>query len=229
MRINLICFPYAGGNKNCYVKYVAHKNLSLNLITIEYPGRGSRSGEKLLFDINSVVNDACNQSIKYIDNGPYAIYGHSMGALVGYLVAKEMIKRKAPPSHLFFSGRSGPSINLSENLHKLNRIQLIDKLKEFGGSHQAILESKAIMDICEPIIRADFSALASYEYIPSEIMDIPMTVICGDRDSIPYEGILNWQNETSCKINIKKMKGKHFFIFDNAAEIMKIINENLLF
>jgi surfactin synthase thioesterase subunit len=226
--MNLICFPYAGGGKTSYRKYLKYKDPKIDLVTIEYPGRGTRQGEPLLLIIDDMVNDAYNQIVKLLDK-PYAFYGHSMGALIGYLVMKRISldKNKNLPRSLFVSGRQGPSVHSNENLNELNREHLIKKLSDLGGSENSILYDQDLMNLYEPIIRADFKVIASYQYDFSGLIEIPITVIIGNEDSIKEDEAHAWQDETSVDIEIKKYPGNHFFIFDNSFQIMSLINTKL--
>ena len=228
MAIDLICFPYAGGNKNSYMTYLKNNNFKLNLITLEYPGRGARISEGLKQDMNSIVYDAYNQLMKLDIDRPYAIYGHSMGALVGYLVIKEILENNNnPPVHLFFSGRQAPSIENNEDISNLSSEQLRSKLKEFGGSHDSILQDQDLMNFYEPIIRADFKALSSYEYKISKPLNIPITLMYGDKDNISHNEIGDWQKETFFNIETIQFEGNHFFIFNKPYEIMETIGSTL--
>jgi surfactin synthase thioesterase subunit len=227
MKVKLICFPYAGGNKNCYNKYLRFKNSDLAISAIEYSGRGSRISEKLKCEIDSVVSDALKQCLSLLDGTLFALYGHSMGGLIAYLVTRLLVEKNIAPVHLFISGRRAPSVLYEENLHKLERPELISKLKEFGGSNHELLQDPVIMDIYEPIIKSDFEAIASYQYQKQEKIPVPITIITGNADTISYEQLSAWQAETTEALKIEFMNGGHFFIFDNASEIMSLINNTL--
>ena len=108
--INLFCLPFAGGNKYSYQKYIEKAPSFLNIIPIEYPGRGARMKEPLISEAELLVDDLYHLIKKAADQGDYAIYGHSMGGLIGYLVARKLIENNhRPPLHLFITGTSGPT------------------------------------------------------------------------------------------------------------------------
>ncbi|HYC27772.1 MAG TPA: thioesterase domain-containing protein, partial [Chitinophagaceae bacterium] len=102
--INIYCLPFAGGSQLSYSPFVQYESEHIQFLPLELPGRGARWREPLLTDIHEMTNDAFEQ----IKNGltdPYAIYGHSMGSLIGYLLTKKILAHNLPAQlHLFFSG-----------------------------------------------------------------------------------------------------------------------------
>lgn len=108
--LNLFCLPFAGGNKYSYREFKAKAPAFLNIITLEYPGRGARMNEPLSTDITYIVNDLYDQIRTLIDKVDYAFYGHSMGGLVAYLLTIRIIENNhKQPLHLFITGTSGPA------------------------------------------------------------------------------------------------------------------------
>jgi len=83
------------------------------------------------------------------------------------------------------------------------------------------------MKILEPIVRADFQVINTYEYQNTVAMDIPISVIIGSEESISFRQAQLWQKETIVKIKVNEFKGDHFFIFDHAEEIMELIYSRL--
>src|ERR1700741_3785568 len=93
--LRLIALPYAGGNRYSYKLYKSLLPEYVELFTLDYPGHGARLNETPLTDLRQIALDAYEQALPLLEP-PYAIYGHSMGALVGYLLAKEIEQRQKP-------------------------------------------------------------------------------------------------------------------------------------
>src|SRR5215213_121190 len=108
--INLFCLPFSGGSKYSYKSFSKYAPPFLNIIPIELPGRGIRAGESLMTNIELVADDVFSQ-IKDSLGTPYAIYGHSMGGILAYLVTRRAIAASLPqPQHLFITGCVAPSL-----------------------------------------------------------------------------------------------------------------------
>jgi surfactin synthase thioesterase subunit len=224
--VNLFCFPFAGGSSYSYKNFVDSAPDNIRLISFDLPGRGRRSTEALLSDIDNIVDDLFIK-IKDSLHAPYAFYGHSMGTLLSYLLTRRIIRYGyQPPLHLFMSGRGGPSSALKNGIcHNLPRLEFFNALRELGGFPTEVLDEEEIMLFFEPILRADFKALETYQYqAPSKLFSIPITIMIGREEEISDDELLLWQKETTTPIAIQYFAGNHFFIIDHAKEIMEVIS-----
>ncbi|MBF0119282.1 MAG: thioesterase [Desulfobacterales bacterium] len=227
IKINLFCFPFAGGNTYSFREFPKHFPDFINVLPIEIPGRGKRLSEKLLTNIDDIVSDIFI-NIKGCLANPYAIYGHSMGGLIGYLFAQKA-PHTSKPIHLFVSGKSAPSVKSKrENEYLLPKHQFIELLKKYEGTPSEIFSNNELFDFFEPILRADFQAVDTYRYEEGKPLDIPITVITGLRDAdVTYEDAIKWQKETVKKFQIYQFPGGHFFIFEHLMHLCNIISKTL--
>jgi surfactin synthase thioesterase subunit len=229
-KVTLYCFPFAGGNSLSYREFQAHVADFIKVKPIDLPGHGKRARERLLTDLNTMSNDLLLQVQTEIKNQPYAIYGHSMGADLGYLLTRRIREAGLPaPLHLFFSGRKAPSVN-DGKMPKFNlpKNEFVCELNKLGGCPPEVLAEAALLDFFEPILRADFQAIETYVYQPEPSFDIPMTIMMGlTDDEVKEEHLLPWQQETRHPISIKRFSGGHFFIFDHLPSIGQLISKTL--
>lgn len=229
--LNVFCLPFAGGNKYSYRLYKENASSFLNIIAIDYPGRGARIAEPLLEDIDTLVNDVYNQVSKEIGDTDYAIYGHSMGGLIAYLLTRVLIeKNHKAPSHLFITSTTGPSAisRTDRKRHLLPKLEFINEIKDLGGMPDEILQNDEWLYYFEPILRADFKASENYIYQNYPPLKIPITVITGSEEDMEMADVYTWQKETDCVIDFKQMPGNHFFIFMYPRAIIDIISKKLL-
>ncbi|WP_298510486.1 thioesterase II family protein [uncultured Kordia sp.] len=228
-KINLFCFPFAGGNKYSYRDYEKFIPSNIKLIPIESAGRGMRFSEKLPSSIEETVADYYDQIKDYLQE-PYAIYGHSMGSLTGFLVAKKILEENLnPPLHLFFSGRAGPSAKDKDvKRHTLPKKEFIEELKTLDGIPEEVFNDEDLMELFEPILRADFKAIETYTYTSSEAINIPISVAIGKEEKVTLEEAETWQEESLHPVKIKQFPGKHFFIFQYPKHVMRWIALELL-
>ena len=229
-KMNLFCLPFAGGNKYSYREFVEKAPTFLNLITLEYPGRSTRMKEPLPVDINGLADDLFNQVKELAGNGHYAIYGHSLGGLMAYLLTKKLLENAMPmPSQLFITGTTGPSsISRTEKKrHLLDQQEFIAEIRDLGGMPDEILNSEELLYFFEPILRSDFKISENYIHEQSVPLNIPITVITGTEEDMELEDIQLWQKETTHVVDFKRMPGKHFFIFQHPFKVMEIISRKL--
>ena len=227
--LNVFCLPFAGGNKYSYRDYKEKAPSSINFISLEYPGRGARIKEPLISDTGKLVEDLYNNIISKVDKD-YAIYGHSLGALISYLLTRRLVnKGHRAPIHLFVSGTTGPSSNSrsEKKRHLLPKKEFIQELKDLKGMPDEILNNDELLEYYEPILRSDFKASENYIYQSCEPLNIPITVITGNEEDMEEEDIKLWQKETKHIIDFKRFPGNHFFIYNYAKEIVQIITNKL--
>jgi surfactin synthase thioesterase subunit len=226
--IRLFCLPFAGGSAYSYRNLLQYVSPHVKGHSIELPGRGERINESLLLRVPDMVEDIFGQ-IRHLLNEPYALYGHSMGALLAYLLTRKAIRENyAPPLHLFCTGRGSPSsLREKEHAHLLPREAFLGKILELGGSQQEVLEDDLLMEFFEPILRADFEAVDEYEYEASPPFSVPIVVVTGTEEEITDAEIRAWQQQTSCPLETIKLPGKHFFIFAWENTLAQLINTKL--
>ncbi|WP_432401622.1 thioesterase II family protein [Wukongibacter sp. M2B1] len=229
-RIKLFCIPYAGGSATAYREWKKHIHPSIELCPIELAGRDSRFGGSFYEDVTEAVDDIYNIISKDLD-GPYAIFGHSMGSVLAYELAHKIKSfNHTAPIHLFFSGRRPPHIERdNKDIHLLSDKEFMDEIMELGGTPKELLENKELLELFMPMLRADFKIVETYEYVEkNEVLDCNITVLWGKKEEGTTIGeIVQWRRHTdkSCKIHM--FNGGHFFVAEFLQDIVHIINSNL--
>jgi surfactin synthase thioesterase subunit len=226
--MNLFCFPFAGGGKHSYRSFAEKAPSFINVIPLDLPGRGSRVMEPLLTSLYDMADDIWQQ-IKNELHRPYALYGHSMGTLLVYLITHRAIREGYPlPVHLFLTGSRAPSVRKEGgNVHALPRDAFTLKVREMGGMTDEVLQNETLMTFFEPILRADFQAVESFRYTQLPPFNIAITAITGTEEKATDEEVKAWEKETTAPVEVWRMTGKHFFIFNFEQEIMEHIGERL--
>lgn len=226
MPIRIYFLPFAGGSSYSFTNFAPLFSSEFEFRTLEVPGRGTRITENLLTDANDLCEDFFHQlQSDGAFTMPYVFYGHSMGALLGFLLLRKIRSEKLPlPLHFYASGRGGPSYpDWREKYHQLSDADFKQKLKELGGSPKEVLEHDSLMAFFLPILRADFQLVESYVYTREEVFDLPITVFIGESDEATYPEAEAWQQETVQPIAIHVLPGDHFFLFEQAKEIVRLI------
>lgn len=228
--IKLFCLPYAGGSAKVYNKWKTYLAESIELCPVELPGRGRRFGERLHSTLDEAVNDVyalIGSELK----GAYAFFGHSMGTLIIYELLKIISQQRlVDPKHVFLSGRYPPHINRGRQLHALPDDEFIAEVLSLGGTPEELLESKELMDIFIPILRADYRIVENYVYADTSTKwDFDISVLAGKDDAIvSLDDAGQWSRYSNCDCKIYEFEGGHFFINDNLKKVTSIINDTLL-
>lgn len=219
--MNLFCIPFAGGSAYSYRGLSDKLPPSLKVVTLELPGRGLRFPEALLTDSGALVDDLYDR-VRDELREPYALYGHSLGSLLAFLLARRAASLGLrQPHHLFLSGCEAPSAIPRHMRHLLPKDEFREVVRTFGGCTPEVLNNEELMEIFEPILRADFHAYETYVHEPGTRLDVPIAVMMGDEEDL--DSAMKWQAETSSKICIETFPGDHFFIYRHWDAIARLI------
>lgn len=223
--MNVFCLPFAGGSASAYRGLQDIAAPGLNVVPLELPGRGRRFNVPLCCDLQGMADDLFGQ-LRGSTDQPYVFFGHSMGAWLAYLLTRRVLLYNCrPPARLVVSGWKGPSAENSGRFHLLPREEFFKMLKELGGCPEAVLAERELMELCEPIIRADFQAVETYRHTPGPPFDIPIAVLGGRADREVSEPDLQlWAKETTAGVSYHFFPGGHFYIFDQWPAIAGIVS-----
>jgi surfactin synthase thioesterase subunit len=219
--------PYAGGNMWSYRPLEKSLPPGVTLTGIELPGRGRRSNEPLATSIDTLADDVAAQ-IRSRADGPYALFGHSMGALLGLLTIRRLAQSSQPLPEVFFvSGCEAPAMRTPRRRYALGPQEFIDMLHEMGGCPPEVLADQELLDFFEPILRADFQAFETWPAVSGPKIDVPIVVSRGSEDEVSEEAARAWGLETRHPITYAEFSGGHFFLLQHWPAIGAMIRDHV--
>ena len=219
----LFTIPFAGGSGFSFKNFDRHLEDIFDIYHLELPGRGYRVTEELIDDIYQAKDDLFEQIRDKISDD-YVVYGHSLGAILGYLLVLEIEERGLPkPSKLVVSGKRAPQNRSTVIRHNLPLDSFISSLKELGGMPEDFFEHRELFEFFEPILRADFKMAEEFNLKEIKKIDSKISVLYGIDDSYSIEEALDWKYFSKKSIDFYKFSGNHFFIFNHLKEICNII------
>ncbi len=228
-KLHLYCFPYAGGSSNIFRSWPVHVPPGVNVIPVELPGHGKRLMEKPIDDLVELV-EKMGAAIGASLREPFAFYGHSMGALLAFELARFLRRHGlALPMHLFVSAHVAPHIvSQRDPIYNLPEQEFVGRLRDLDGTPPEVLDNKELRELFLPIIRSDFQVCETYNYRDSLTLDCPITAFCGEDDGdVASREMEEWRKHTLSTFQLKTIPGGHFFLHSNEERFMYILREEL--
>lgn len=229
--LHLFSFPYAGGSISAFRPLAQHLAPDIHFHIAALPGRGSRFAEKPVKQLPTLVN-ALSDAIEQTQPAQFAFYGHSMGGILGFEVARELRRRGfTPPLALIVSGVTAPELfGKPEEAHRYNlpREAFIDYLQTLEGTPQEFFEHPELMEMMLPILRADFQICDTYQYTPEAPLEMPIMALFGTDDhDVGKDGMQAWSKHTYSAFRLSEHEGGHFFVNHQWPLVARKINELL--
>jgi surfactin synthase thioesterase subunit len=213
-RLRLYLFPHAGAGASAFRRWAEALPAGVALWPVCLPGRESRISEPP-FERMAALVEALGQAIEPHLTGPFAFYGHSMGAAVAFEAARHLRRRNLPaPTCLFVSGARAPQFRLHHVPHpEPSHTELLEELRRLGGVFEAALQSQEWTRAILPALRADSALYRNYVYTQEPPLDCAIRAYGGAEDPHVTPAHLEaWSQQSTSSFAFEVLPGGHFFV-----------------
>lgn len=227
--LRLFCFPYAGGGALTYRSWAEKMPLEVEVCALELPGRGLRLREPLFTGLLPLAEAIAHEIGPYLDE-PFAFFGHSMGAVLAFEVARILRSGGKPgPAHLSVSGHPAPQlVNADPVTYDLPESQFLEELQRLNGTAREVLEHPELMQMLLPLLRADFEVIQTYPYRDQSPLICPISVYGGLQDKeVTPEDLEAWRQQTTGSFSVRFLPGDHFFINTAQPLLLQALTDQL--
>jgi medium-chain acyl-[acyl-carrier-protein] hydrolase len=222
-RLRLLCLPNAGAGASTFRGWSASLPEDIEVLSVQLPGREERLSERPFDNLPELIAALGPAIEPWLEDSPFAIYGHSMGALIAFELARWLRAAYRPmPRHLFLAGHRGPHLpDPGPFFHTAPDADLLDELRRLCGTHPHVLGNRELMALYLPTVRADLAVCETYQYVPGPRLACPITAYGGTRDTeaSAYE-LLGWREHTTRNFRLRMFEGDHFFPISARAEML---------
>jgi surfactin synthase thioesterase subunit len=227
--MRLICFPFAGGGAQIFRQWPEQLPADLELCAVQLPGREMRLRETPFSDVHALI-DAMTPALLPLLDKPFALFGHSMGALVAFECARRLEqKHNLTPECLIASARVAPQSPLSRApINALPQAEFIEGLRKLNGTSGEILDNREMMANLGPLLRADLAIHEEYIYRPAPRLRCDILALGGLRDpEAGRDGLNGWQQHTNGAFALRMVPGDHFFIQSAQTLFLRMLSLEL--
>jgi medium-chain acyl-[acyl-carrier-protein] hydrolase len=227
--LRLFCFPFAGGGASVYRTWPADLPGSIEVCAVQPPGHESRLREEPLRRLAHLVAAAAEALAPGLDR-PFAIFGHSLGALVAFELVRHLRRESMPmPVRLFVSGHQAPQLpDLRKHIHQLPDDEFVSELRRYNATPEEVLRNPELMELLTPVLRADFEALETYVYRPEPPLPCPLSAFGGVADpEVSAEQLAGWREQAGGPYTERRFPGSHFFVQTEQAAVLGAVAQDL--
>ncbi len=223
----VFCFPYAGGDPRMYLRWQPLLAGDAEIVAVCPPGRGSRASQPLP-SIDGFIDGAATAIAAAVedDGRPAYLFGHSLGGLVAFEVARRL--RDVPALRQFIgSGISAPSVLPSQRVRHLASLEgreFAEALRFFGGIPPEVLDDEDVLEILLPGLIADFRMAAGYRYRPAKPLPVKVSLVTGRDD--PHVGpaqLAAWRDECEYPPEYHWADGGHFYFDQHPSAVVDLL------
>ncbi|MCA9970609.1 MAG: thioesterase [Anaerolineales bacterium] len=229
-RLRLFCLPYAGGGTAVYHPWGRQLPAEVELCPIRLPGREGRIAERPYDQLLPLVDALAQAIFPYLEK-PFALFGHSMGALLSFELARALRRRYGRlPAHLFVSGSDAPDrLAFDPPLHTLPDPEFVAQVRDrYKGLPDVIWQNAGLMQTFLPALRADFTLIETYTCRPDAPLGMPITTYGGEQDpETSRANLAAWRSHTDRAFSLKLFPGDHFFIQSAQPALLQALSRDL--
>lgn len=212
--VPVFCLPYAGGGASVFRSWLGALGPGAQAVPVQLPGRESRHREAPAERLRDLVV-ALADVIAAHTGRPYALFGHSMGATIGYELAAELAARGRPaPRVLFVSAACAPHLRrLRADAHELDEAEFTANVTRLGGTSARLLDDPAFAEFYLPLMRADLRLVATYRRSATAHLLPRISAFGGtEDDAVEPEAVLAWRGYARQRFTSRLLPGDHFFL-----------------
>lgn len=217
----VVCLPHAGGAASFFGSWGG--KAAAEVFAVQYPGREDRLDEGQAACVAELA-DAIAAALPV--DLPIVLFGHSLGAILAYEVARTLEHAVGvPPAHVVVSGRRAPSDPPGGDVHRWSDDALVDELVRLGGTDGHVLRLPEARSVFLPAIRADFRLAETYRWRPGPEPSCPVTAVIGVGDTeVSAEQAARWADHTTGVFVLRVLPGGHFYLIAQQDAVLDIVD-----
>ena len=231
--IRLVCFPYAGGGAGVYRTWAPDVPESIELCAVQAPGREERIAEEPLTNFRELVAGATDAIEPLLDR-PYAVFGHSLGALAGFEVVRELEARgHASPLVFMPSGRRAPGMPAVRSpICGLPDHEFLVEISRSSGpdaSFDEFVKHPELVELLMPLLRADFALAEGYEPLAKVKLRCAISALASHDDAQAQPDMMEpWRAQTTGDFTLHYFPGRHLYINQHRALVARYVVSEVL-
>ncbi len=228
--LRLFCFPYNAGSISVFRDWPDGLPSNIEVYGIQVPGGADRPSEQPLTHLSAVVETLAQVLLPYL-NKPFAVYGHSLGALIGFELTRQLFQKHGlAPVHLFVGAWYAPHLpNPYPSSKQLSEPEFIKQVLPLVDCSESVLENAEIMRSLLPILKTGALLYEQYTYSEQKSLECPISAFGGVEDKVVNHDLLSaWHQHTRSAFTVQMFPGHHLFLHSDQSLILQAISQELM-
>ncbi|HLJ27402.1 MAG TPA: alpha/beta fold hydrolase [Candidatus Angelobacter sp.] len=224
----MICLPFAGAGPSFFNEWNSLTSGMLEIVAVQLPGREKRFLEEPYRDVAMAVTGMLPEIRERVGKrGQVAIFGHSLGAVLGYELARQLTATTGiGVAHLLVSGSPGPWAQRKRRATGLDDGAFLEQIREFAGYDHPALNDPDLQDMLLPVLRADVEMHENYRPAWNHPLPILITSMRGSHDElVTREEAAQWQSATTMPLHLAELPGGHMYLTTSAGRLLCLIED----
>ncbi|GAA2386895.1 thioesterase II family protein [Streptomyces viridochromogenes] len=223
--LRLFCLHHAGAGASAFRGWQELVGPRIEVIPAQLPGREARFAEPAERSMATLVERLVEPLGERAGSVPFAFFGHSMGALLGYELTRRLTALGRPPLLLGASGCVAPQLQRPERaVYGLSDDEFLQHIRKLEGTPSEILDDPSLRDLLLPVLRDDFIACETYVYEEHPPLGTALAVFGGDADpGVPADQLASWGDLTEARTVVKIFPGGHFYLADQLGALVSAL------
>ncbi|WAC53770.1 thioesterase II family protein [Gordonia sp. SL306] len=223
----LLVFPHAGSGASAYRTLSELFSREFTVLIMQYPGRQDRMREPAAAGLHALAAEAYAECSNRADlaDVPLTVFGHSMGALVGFEFVRLAEENSTPIGRLVVSAATAPSRVAELPGHPTDDEGLMAHLSVLEGTGGGVMGSDAVMRMALPVLRADYQAFDAYQASADHRIAAPIAVVGGADDPVIKPHDLHTWSIHADDVDVNVFDGGHFYLHENGPGILDVLTE----
>ncbi|MHA5051037.1 thioesterase II family protein [Streptomyces sp. SD15] len=227
--LRMFVLHHAGGSHLLYRNWPAELPDTWDVRLLDAPGHGHLLDLPQITDAGHLA-DFLLRGIEPELTCPYALFGHSMGALLAYEITCRLVDRGLPlPVWVGVSARAAPRpAGRRSGYHELPDVELRTRLKLLGGTPDGAFDDPDLWAVYEPVIRADLRLVENWRPAPdSGPLPVALSAYAGGEDhSASPLRMTGWEEHTEHFLGLRVFDGGHFYFVDDPGPLLRQIERD---
>ncbi|WP_408993612.1 thioesterase II family protein [Streptomyces sp. 1268] len=223
----LVCLPHAGGSASYFFPVATALTPGVEVLAVQYPGRQDRRTETCVDDLHELADHVARE-LKLWSDRPVTLFGHSMGAVLAYEVARRLRGSDVELLGVLASGRGAPSRARVHDVHLMRDDMLLREVRALSGTEDKLFEDDEIVRMVLPALRSDYKAVETYRHDPDDKLSCPVVALLGDDDPrVSEDEARAWEDHTDGEFGMRVFPGGHFYLNDQAEGVLSVVTEHI--